>query len=109
MAGSGRRAASRPTNRSTRFIHRTGPPVTVSIPPAGAPDADATSRGTPSGMGRSPASLLRPTKSARSSQVWWSCGESGVLGELIEGVAVVAGGGAQRAGRGRVGIGELGQ
>jgi hypothetical protein len=37
MAGSGRRAASRPTNRSTRFIHRTGPPVTVSIPPAGAP------------------------------------------------------------------------
>src|SRR4051794_41101267 len=59
MAGSGRRAASRPTNRSTRFIHRTGTPVTVSIPLAGAPDADATSRGTPSGMGRSPARVDR--------------------------------------------------
>src|SRR4051812_26378037 len=55
MAGSGRRAAARPTNRSMRFIHRTGTPVTVYIPPTGAPDADATSRCTPSGMGRSPA------------------------------------------------------
>ncbi len=26
------RAASRPTNRSERFIHRAGPPVTVSAP-----------------------------------------------------------------------------
>src|SRR3954452_7291456 len=55
MAGSGRRAASRPTTRSMRFIHRTGTPVTVYIPPTGAPDADAISRCTPSGMGRSPA------------------------------------------------------
>jgi hypothetical protein len=57
----------------------------------------------------SPPSLLGPTKSARSSQVGCSCGESGLLGELIEGSAVVAGGGAQSAGRWRVGIGELGQ
>jgi hypothetical protein len=34
-----------------RFIHRTGTPVTVYIPPTGVPDADATSRCTPSGMG----------------------------------------------------------
>ena len=32
------------------------------------------------------ASLLRPTKSARSSQVWWSRGESGLLGELVDGL-----------------------
>jgi hypothetical protein len=38
-----------------------------------------------------------------------SCGESGLLGELVEGVLVVAGGGAQGAGGGWVGIGELGQ
>src|SRR3954453_18663564 len=59
MAGSGRRAASRPTNRPMRFIHRPGTPVTVSTPPAGAPDHDATSRCTPSGMGRSPASVAQ--------------------------------------------------
>ena len=33
-----------------------------------------------------------------------SCGEAGFLGELIEGLVVVAGGGAQDAGRGRVGF-----
>jgi hypothetical protein len=38
-----------------------------------------------------------------------SCGESGLLGELVEGVLVVACGGAQGAGCGRVGIGELSQ
>jgi hypothetical protein len=37
------------------------------------------------------------------------CGESGVLGELIEGALVVVRGGAQSAGCGRVGVGELGQ
>ena len=31
------------------------------------------------------------------------------MGELIDGLVVVAGGGAQGAGRGRVGVGELGQ
>jgi hypothetical protein len=37
------------------------------------------------------------------------CGESGFLGELVEGVLVVAGGGAQSAGCGWVGVGELGK
>ena len=37
------------------------------------------------------------------------CGESGLLGEVVEGVLVVACGGAQGAGCGWVGIGELGQ
>ena len=35
------------------------------------------------------------------------CGESGLLGELVEGALVVACGGAQGAGRGWVRIGEL--
>ena len=48
-------------------------------------------------------------KSARSSQVWGSGREPGFLGELIESLAVVAGGGGQDAGFGRVGIGEMGQ
>ena len=40
---------------------------------------------------------------------WCSCGESGLLTELIESPAVAACGGAQRRGGGRVGVGELGQ
>lgn len=38
-----------------------------------------------------------------------SCGESGLAGELVECALVVACGGAQGAGCGWVGIGELGQ
>ena len=38
-----------------------------------------------------------------------SCGKSGLLGELIEGALVVAGGDTQCAWRGRRGVGELGQ
>ena len=38
-----------------------------------------------------------------------SGGESGLMGELVECSLVVAGGGAQVAGRGWIGIGELGQ
>ena len=37
------------------------------------------------------------------------CGESGLLGELVEGALVVACGGAQGAGCWGVGVGELGQ
>jgi hypothetical protein len=40
-------------------------------------------------LGLAPASLLRPTKSARSSQVCGARGESGLLGELIESLAVI--------------------
>src|SRR4051794_20063375 len=66
-----------------RFIHRTGTPVTVYIPPTGAPDADATSRCTPSGMGRSPARYVESLDQLRGP---------------------VAGAGVEQAGGGGVGL-----
>jgi len=57
---------------------------------------------------------LGPTKSVGMSQVrlvgavCWSGGESGLLGELVEGVLVGAGCGVQPGRFGWVGVGELG-
>jgi hypothetical protein len=58
---------------------------------------------------RSPARRARADEVGLIESGLVSCGESGLLGELVEGVLVVAGGGAQGAGGGWVGIGELGQ
>ena len=57
ITGSGRTGASRPTNRSVRFIHRTGPPVTVWIPPTGAHRPTPPWRHASSGWGEAPLGL----------------------------------------------------
>src|SRR3954468_670384 len=55
MAGSGRRAAST-AHQPLRAFHTPDRPAGHGLNPAGrGPDADVTSRCTPSGMGRSPA------------------------------------------------------
>ncbi|MGH7261863.1 MAG: hypothetical protein ACREI9_14515, partial [Nitrospiraceae bacterium] len=59
--------ASRPTNRSTRFIHRIGTPVTVSPHPTGAhPPKPTTTRLV--GLGQSPVSYERDHPAAPESQ-----------------------------------------